>query len=382
VCSSDLLGDLKRVAKDWMAALWMLVMPLIFAYIFGSAFRGGGQQATWIPVIDLDRSDLSGLFIEQMREDGYYIDVKGPESEMELKKNWPYGVVIPAGFGEKTLKGQASKLSVVQGNGPPERILEVQACLTRAIVRFTKALVLADTSNHAWNKEAKESLKEILARPAILTLSRKSDSSLRPPPSGFNLSLPGFLIMFVMQMVITYGGVTLVNDRNGGRLTRLLGTPTHAYEVYLGKVLSRILLALLQSILLLASGSLLFKVPLGDHPLFLLPVILSFAAFAGCASILGGVLCQVEKHVVQVAIFASMILSALGGCWWPIEIVPDIFKTIAKITPSYWGLHGIQNVMYFGKSYSVFSMECPILLACAGLALVIALPIARRSRTK
>jgi len=61
------LGDLKRFAKDWKAALWLLAMPLVFAYIFGSAMRGGGPPATRIPVIDLDRSGLSELFVEQLR---------------------------------------------------------------------------------------------------------------------------------------------------------------------------------------------------------------------------------------------------------------------------------------------------------------------------
>jgi hypothetical protein len=44
------LADLKRIGKDWRAALWLLLMPLLMAYLFGSAMRGGGQQATWIPV--------------------------------------------------------------------------------------------------------------------------------------------------------------------------------------------------------------------------------------------------------------------------------------------------------------------------------------------
>ncbi len=39
------LGDLKRVAKDWQAILWLLAMPLAFAYIFGSTMRGGGAPS-------------------------------------------------------------------------------------------------------------------------------------------------------------------------------------------------------------------------------------------------------------------------------------------------------------------------------------------------
>jgi hypothetical protein len=52
-------------------------MPLAMAYVFGGAIRGGDSQSTWIPVFDLDHQELSALFVDQLREEGYYIDVKG-----------------------------------------------------------------------------------------------------------------------------------------------------------------------------------------------------------------------------------------------------------------------------------------------------------------
>jgi ABC-type multidrug transport system permease subunit len=342
-------------------------MPLVFAYIFGTTMRGGGAAATWIPVVNLDHQELSALFVEQLREEGYYIELKGAETQMELKQKWPYGVVIPAGFGDAILQGKAVKLSLVKGDGSPERILEVQSRLTQAIVRFITGLALADVSHRPWTEESKTALQQALTRPQLLTMVRRGYRTLRPPPTGFNQSLPGILVMFVMQMILTYGGATLIKDRAGGQLARLIAAPLYRFEVYLGKVLARVLLAGLQAVVLLVCGSILFRIPLGDHPLFLLPVVFSLAAFAGCLSILGGILCQTEKQVVLLAIFGSMILSALGGCWWPIEIVPDLFKTIALLMPSYWAMHGLQSVLYFGRSYEVLTLACPVLLGFAAL---------------
>jgi ABC-2 type transport system permease protein len=329
--------------------------------------RGGGAQATWIPVVNLDHHELADMFIDQLREEGYWIDVKGAEAQLELKLKWPYGIVIPAGFGEALLAGQPVKLPLVKGEGAADKFLEVQSRLTHAIVRFTEGLVLADISHRGWTNESMTALKEALARPQLLTMTRRGHRTLRPPPTGFSQSLPGMLVMFVMQMILTYGGATLVKDRAGGQLSRLITAPLFRFEVYAGKVLARVLLAILQAIVLLVCGSILFRVPLGDHPVFLLPVVLSLAAFAGCLGILGGIVCQTEKQVILLAIFGSMILSALGGCWWPIEIVPDLFKTIAMFTPSYWAMHALQSILYFGRSYEVLTLECPVLLGFAAL---------------
>jgi ABC-2 type transport system permease protein len=360
-------ADLKRVAKDRMALLWLLAMPLVMTYVFGSATRGSGPQATWIPVIDLDRQELSAFFVDQLREEGYWIELKDAAAQTELKTKWPYGVVIPAGFSEAILRGRQIKVPLVKGNGTPEKILEVQSRLLHAIVRFTKGLALADVSHRPWDDASRSALEEALARPQLLTMIRQSHRTLRQPPSGFSQSLPGMLVMFVMQMILTYGGVSLVNDRLGGQLRRLVATPVHPLEAYAAKVLARVMLACVQAGVLLACGAILFRLPLGDHPLFLLPVVLSLGVVAGCLSVLVGLLCSTEKQVIVVAIFGAMVLSALGGCWWPIELVPETFKTIAMLTPSYWAMHGLQSVLYFGRSNEVILFECPVLLGFATL---------------
>ena len=261
------LMDLRRVSKDWQAVLWLLAMPLLFVFIFGSAFRDRGPQSSWMPVIDLDRSDLSGLILEQLRGEGCIVDIKGANDQAELKKNWPYGVVIPAGFGSNILKAEAVKLTVVKGWESPQRILEVQARLTHAILRFTKALAITDSSHREWNDESKRAFKAALASPDLLTVVSKEHRSLRPPPSGFFQSLPGMLVMFVMQMVLTYGGVTLVQDRTRGQFARLLAAPVFAFEVFLGKILARVLLALAQAALLLLCGRAMFGIPPRRSPL-------------------------------------------------------------------------------------------------------------------
>ena len=69
-----------------------------------------------------------------------------------------------------------------------------------------------------------------------------------------------------------------------------------------------------------------------------------------------------EKQLSQICIFIAVVLAALGGCWWPIEIVPEPFRIVALLTPSYWAMRGLQGVMYFAKPY-------PGTRACGGQAL-------------
>ena len=106
--------------------------------------------------------------------------------------------------------------------------------------------------------------------------------------------------------------------------------------------------------------------------MFLLPVVGCLGIVAGSLSLLAGTLCKTEKQVILVAIFGALVLSALGGCWWPIEIVPESFKTVARLTPSYWAMHGLQSVLYFGRSTEVLLFECPVLVGFAMLFALVA----------
>jgi len=71
----------------------------------------------------------------------------------------------------------------------------------------------------------------------------------------------------------------------------------------------------------------------------------------------------------------TMVLAALGGCWWPLEVAPKIFQTIALFTPSYWAIQGIHDVMSFGKSWSGVFLECAVLSALGIVLTCVAIPL-------
>ncbi len=151
--------------------------------------------------------------------------------------------------------------------------------------------------------------------------------------------------------------------------------PVSVVEIFLGKMLGRMLQPILQGGLLITAGVLIFRVNLGDHPLALIPVIISFAFFCGSLGLLFGVLFRTEQQVEGIGILTTMVLAALGGCWWPLEVAPDIFQKIALFTPSYWAIQGIHDVMSFGKSWTAVLPECAVLTAFGILLTCIAIPL-------
>jgi len=371
------LNDVRVVLKDRMIVVWWLAMPLAFVFMFSFIVRDGTQDGTWLPVVKFDEHELADVFIDQLRAEKYWIDVKLAGDEQYIK-DWSQALVVPRDFSQDLLAGRRVDLCLTEGQGSPEKHLAAQTLLVRALIRFNAAVASVDLIERGWSEESKNDLLAEFAKTPQLTVETKQHFSLRPPPSGFAFTLPAYVVMFTMMMTIMYGGITLVYERSQKRISRLVAAPVSVPEIFAGKLLGRMIQPVLQGGLLIAAGVTIFGVNLGDHPLALAPVILCFAFFCGALGLLFGVLFRTEQQVSGFAILATMVLAALGGCWWPLEVAPPAFRTIALFTPSYWALQGLHDVMSFGKSWPDVLPECAVLVAIGAVLTAIAIPLFNR----
>ena len=315
----------------------MLLMPLAFIYFFAQMMNNPQRVNTWIPLFNYDKGELSELFIKKLEKEGYGIDVRKAGDEQHMK-GWSRALVIPATFTADLLKGTRVHVSFVKGKGNSENTLSAQTRILRNVIQFTGALATVDVAKNRWTKLTKEKFLEELNKPLQLQVNNKKHDALRPPPIGFALVLPGYIVMFTLMNGIMFGGITLANERSNKQLTRLIAAPLHPVEIFLGKLLGRTFQPALQAFAILIAGYFLFDVSLGDHPLALIPVVACFAFFCGTMGIIFGTLCSTEAQISSLGILTTMILSALGGCWWPPEITPDFFHSIMGLHPLLLGL--------------------------------------------
>lgn len=368
------LNDIRVVLKDRMVILWWLAMPLAFVFMFSFMFRDRTQDSTWLPVFKLDNHEMADIFLDELRTDKYWIDVKTTSDEHWID-DWSRALIIPATFSQAVLSGERVDLTLTKGQGNPEKYLAAQTLLVRTLIKFNAAIASINLIERGWSQDSKKDLIAELNKPPQLSIDTKQHFSLRPPPSGFAFTLPAYMVMFMMMMTVMYGGITLVQERSEKRISRLVATPVSVLEIFLGKMLGRMLQPVLQGGLLIAAGVILFRINLGDHPLVLIPVIISFSFFCGSLGLLFGVIFRTEQQVMSIGILMTMVLAALGGCWWPLEVAPKIFQTIALFTPSYWAIQGIHDVMSFGKSWMGVLPECVVLTAIGILLTCIAVPL-------
>jgi ABC-2 type transport system permease protein len=152
--------------------------------------------------------------------------------------------------------------------------------------------------------------------------------------------------MFLMYTV-SYGGRSILAERAGGTLPRLMISPTQIVQVLGGKVLGIFFMGVAQVGILILASAILFQVKWGN-PIGI--AILILAAVFGATG--WGMLITASAHtpaqVATTGTIVMLIFSILGGSFISIENFPPFIQTIGKITPNAWGLDGFTTLALGG----------------------------------
>jgi ABC-2 type transport system permease protein len=378
--------DFKLTWKDRSVILWIFLMPIAFMFFFGFAFRGsGGSTPTaTLTVENHDDGFASSELLEALSKESISLVDSLSEGQNPVRT-----LIIPPDFTKKVLSRQRVTLILRKEKGVSQEASQVASVaifrgLTRmvsglieleggALARRSPRFVVEGTSvsGSLWGltggrETALDSIRveldSLQAREPLVTMSSSMAGKHREAPSGFQGSVPGSLVMFVLMSMV-FSGVGLTIERVSGVLKRLGMSPASKEEVVLGKLFGRMGVAVIQIAVLLLVGKFLFGVSLGDSPFALLLLMLTFAFCTGGFSILFGSLFRNPEHMEGIAIITTLTMSALGGCWWPLEVVGRPFQIVALFFPTGWTMEGLHRLISFGFGTAAILPHAAVLVA-------------------
>jgi ABC-2 type transport system permease protein len=167
-----------------------------------------------------------------------------------------------------------------------------------------------------------------------------------------DLLVPGLLAMAIAQSAAFGVAFSLVAWRQKGMLRRLRLTPLPLAEFAAGRVVFHLLISLVQAVILLTVGRLLFGVHLIGNVLSLVPLILiggvSFIALGMC---IGGRV-NTEDATAALSNLIVLPMTFLGGVFFPLSAAPEPIRVIAHFLPLTYLAEGLQNVAVRGHSFS------------------------------
>ncbi len=323
---NTLLGfHIRNFLKSKRTIIWLLVMPLLFSVFFGIIFRGSGNASHsegLISVLNHDSGPIGEELIHFLKQKNF--DVRGV-----VVPNVIATLEIPETFSSGYLGGNAPSIRVTfSGNVNPNR----QAQLKIYLVQFTLQMVKTAIRIRD-QKLSPDDFHGVFSRTPGVTL-KETAGERREIPSGFSLSFPGNLIMFMMINILIYGGITLNQDLESGITRRTLVAPITKTGFITATILFRTLIGIFQALILLIAGQLFFHVNYLIASVWLLPLITLFSLAIAALSMLLATIIRNPDRISTAAILLTLPLAALGGCWWPLEIMPGFWQKLAWYLPT------------------------------------------------
>lgn len=360
--------DLRQTLSDRGAVMWMLVMPVMFATFFGLVMRGGSDPTAAtvrLTVVDEGGGELARLLIDDLATARLEVVEIEPEAK-ETTADKIRTLVIPPAFTEKVLAGE--QVTLVLERDPDtstEAALAAQARITGAIARLVGRIVEAQT---AAGTEGPVTLEQVLAVPVAadqVTVETRFAGQARKPPSGFAQAIPGNTVMFVMLVALAYGAAGISAERTSGILRRVASCPVSMSDIVVGKILGRVAVASVQVTVLVVVfllGSRFFGDGLGGRPVAVWAILILFGAVVAPLGVAVGGFFRDPDRAANVGVMATMAMAALGGCWWPIEVVSPTMRKVALMLPTGWAMRALHAVVSFGEGLSGVALPIAVLL--------------------
>ena len=339
------VANIRSFVRDRAALFWTLAFPLIFIVLFGLIFQGAGESRLDLAWADADGSPqsaelraaldaASGVNVEDFAEQDALDRMRRGEVDAVI--------VVPGGYG--------AQLEANAGSDTPG---------APAVVR-----VYTDPSQQSLQGSVYQAVVSVLA---VINMNDRPPLVVPQPETiqTENLNfisyfVPSVLGMSIMQVGI-FAAIPLVADREKLILKRLAATPLRRWQLVGSNVLMRLLIALAQAVIIVAVGSFLFGVKVtGSLALTAFFVILGSVAFLALGYVIASFASTEDaaNGMTSVVQFPMMFLS---GIFFPIQAMPDVLQTVARIIPLTYLADALRQVMVGGVPFATLGVCAAVL---------------------
>tara|TARA_R110002110_G_scaffold205066_5_gene416838 strand:+ start:13711 stop:14817 length:1107 start_codon:yes stop_codon:yes gene_type:complete len=160
--------------------------------------------------------------------------------------------------------------------------------------------------------------------------------------------VPGLAAIILTMTLVLFTAVALVRERERGNLELLITTPIRPLELMIGKLVPYIFVGIVQIIIILGLGRLLFDVPFQGGLLSLTLVTLPFIAANLALGLLFSTLAATQMQAMQMTFFVLMPSILLSGFMFPFDAMPAVAQYLAEVLPATHYIRLIRGVFLRG----------------------------------
>ena len=394
------IKDLKLITHDRRAVVLTLIVPIALITLFGFAFGGSGRSNDTNPISiyisDQDGTDVSRDVISKL-DTLKSLDIKLlplDKAKKEVKKGSRVAVLaLYRGFKDSVENGKSYPMELFYDQSRQIEAGLLQQVLFSHLLGIvgTKGIKsriykMIDEQNPGLSKKELDNIhKNVDEQISKIEGSRKkSDQNfmgMKATPMfsksennnlGLIQAVAGVAIMMLLFSV-TGMGSGMLTEKEDGTLKKLLYSPISPTSILFGKMLSTIIVSIVQLTAMFVFAWLAFGLDIFIDIPSLVVMILSTAFACATFGIFIASIAKTRKQVESFSTLVILIMSAIGGSMIPIFIMPAIMQKIAVVSVNYWGIQGFYDIFWRHLPISDVMIRVAVLLGIGMFMLVISI---------
>jgi len=325
------IASLKMYFRNKTALFFSLFFPIVFIVVFGSIFKNTSASFK-IDVTNESKTVLSTQFRESLGKVSSFkiSDVSADKAADDLNKDAAdLTVTIPASFGEVQNGKLAESKIVAHFNGAKPQNGAAAAQIVQQI---------ASGFNDSITKTPK-------------VVSVESSGVSTKNLSYIDFLLPGMVGLSIMQLGIFSVAFGFVALKTTGMLRRIQATPIHPASFLAAQGITRLIMAVFQTILLVTIGAALFDFHMGSSSWvpFIILALLGSAVFMAVGFGIAG-WAKNEDQAQPVAQLIQFPMMFLSGTFFPRDGFPHALQVVTGYLPLTYLADALRHVANDGAS--------------------------------
>lgn len=343
-----------HIVRDRRSLVIVFLLPVVMVLLYGYAISFDIKELK-LGILDQDRTAASREFIRQLTSSNYFkvtteLQRRADIEKALLQQEAVAALVIPVNFGVTIQINPETQVQlIVDGSNSNTATIVMNYlktfCMLYSLKQNTQILpVTLDLTPRVWYNP-----------------DMKSDDFI----------VPGLVAIIMMLICALLTSITIARERETGTMEQILVSPIRPAEIIFGKIAPYVLLALLDALVVVFIGTIIFAVPFRGDPLLFLIFCVTYVY----ASLSLGVFISARSKSQQVAMMMALLATILpsvllSGFIFPILSMPFVLQVISYLVPAKYFLIIIRGIMLKGLGITHFYQPALFLFTFGTLLLV------------
>jgi len=360
-----------QILRDPRILALVLVIPVMQLFLLGYAATNDVRNVP-IAVYDQDRGPEARALLDAYRAADYFdlaYFVGSEEAVRELidRGDARAGLIIPPDYSSDLHRHGGAQIAFILDGSDP----------TVASTSLSAATLIGQ--NHA-SQVLVENLSRLgRSRGFQRPVEVRSQVWYNPDLVSAYFMIPGVIGMILFAITSILTATAIVRERERGTIEQLIVTPIRSWELVVGKLLPYVILAILNTLEVLAIGSWWFDVPIRGPLALILLLSGVFLLSSLGIGLLASTIANTQQEAMLIVWMTLLPAIFLSGFFFPLEAMPRVLQWISYIMPLRYYLVIIRSLMLKGVGLSAIQDET-LALVLFGLAIMAAAALRFRKR--